>query len=72
MLGMQLQAIDQSSTSAEITDIILEEMKERGFLIGKNGLNRDVLAFQPPLVIEKEDIDAMILNLQQTLDQIAQ
>lgn len=70
MLGMQIQAIDQSKTSAEITDIILEEMKERGFLVGKNGLNRDVVAFQPPLIIVKEDIDAMILNLRQTLDKL--
>lgn len=70
MLGMQLQAIDQSNTSAEITDIILEEMKGRGFLIGKNGMNRDVLAFQPPLIITKEDIDAMVENLKQALDKL--
>ncbi|HWR60483.1 MAG TPA: aspartate aminotransferase family protein [Clostridia bacterium] len=70
MLGMQLRARDQSNTSAEITDIILEEMKERGFLIGKNGLNRDVLAFQPPLVITKEDIDVMVENLKQALDKL--
>lgn len=71
MLGMQIQAIDQGRTSAEITDMILEEMKERGFLVGKNGLSRDVVAFQPPLIIEKEDIDAMVLNLRQTLDKLA-
>lgn len=70
MLGMQLQALDQSKTSAEITDMILEEMKERGFLLGKNGLNRDVVAFQPPLVITKEDIDSMLVNLQETLMQL--
>lgn len=71
MLGMQIQAKDESRTSAEITDIILEEMKERGFLIGKNGLNRDVAAFQPPLIIAKQDIDEMISNLQQALDKLA-
>lgn len=71
MLGIQIQGIEKDRTSAEITDMILEEMKERGFLVGKNGLNRDVLAFQPPLVIAKEDIDAMVSNLQQTLDKIA-
>ncbi len=71
MLGMQIQAHDKNKNSAEITDMILEEMKERGFLVGKNGLNRDVVAFQPPLVITKEDIDAMIENLQQTLNKLA-
>ncbi|HYF81599.1 MAG TPA: aspartate aminotransferase family protein [Clostridia bacterium] len=70
MLGMQIQAKDQSKNSAEITDMVLEEMKERGFLVGKNGLNRDVVAFQPPLIIAKEDIDAMIFNLRQTLDKL--
>ena len=67
MLGMQLQVQNQTHTSAEIADMILEEMKERGFLLGKNGLNRDVVAFQPPLVITKEDIDTMIENLKETL-----
>jgi 4-aminobutyrate aminotransferase len=71
MLGLQLQSQDQHRTSAEIMDMIQEEMKDRGFLIGKNGLNRDVAAFQPPLVVTKEDIDAMIENLQQTLDKLA-
>jgi 4-aminobutyrate aminotransferase-like enzyme len=70
MLGMQIQTIDQSKTAAEITDLILEEMKERGFLVGKNGLDRDVVAFQPPLIITKEDIDAMVVSLQQTLDKL--
>ncbi|MFL0269518.1 aspartate aminotransferase family protein [Candidatus Clostridium radicumherbarum] len=67
MLGMQLQAVDSSHTSAEITDEVLEKMKDLGFLIGKNGLDRDVLAFQPPLVITKEDIDSMISNLKNVL-----
>ena len=70
MLGMQIQAANHVKTSAEITDMILEEMKERGFLLGKNGLNRDVVAFQPPLVITKEDIDAMIENLKETLEML--
>lgn len=68
MLGLQIQSDNENLTSAEITDIILEEMKDEGFFIGKNGLNRDVIAFQPPLVITKEDIDNMISSLQKTLN----
>lgn len=67
MVGLQLQAIDSELTSAEITDIILEDMKNLGFLIGKNGLNRDVIAFQPPLVITKENIDCMVACLEDVL-----
>lgn len=70
MLGMQIQALNQSVTSTEITDMILEEMKNRGFIIGKNGLNRDVVAFQPPLVISREDIDVMAVNLEEVLKEI--
>jgi 4-aminobutyrate aminotransferase-like enzyme len=67
MLGLQLKAVDTNQTSAEITDEVLEKMKDLGFIIGKNGLDRDVLAFQPPLVITKEDIDSMISSLQKVL-----
>jgi 4-aminobutyrate aminotransferase len=67
MLGMQIQTLNITKTSAEITDMILEEMKERGFMVGKNGLNRDVVAFQPPLIITKEDIDVMLENLKEVL-----
>lgn len=66
MLGVQLQSNNETIGSGEITDLILEEMKDLGFLLGKNGLNRDVLAFQPPLVISESDIDAMILALEKT------
>ena len=67
MLGMQTQAINNEVNSAVITDMILEDMKDRGFLVGKNGLNRDCVAFQPPLVIEKEDLDSMLTNLKEVL-----
>ena len=70
MLGMQIQAINDEVNSAVITDMILEDMKDRGFLVGKNGLNRDCVAFQPPLVIEKEDIDTMLSNLEEVLSDI--
>lgn len=70
MLGMQIVSKNAALTSAEITDLILEEMKDLGFLIGKNGLNRDVIAFQPPLVISIEDIDSMIANLEKVLKKV--
>lgn len=70
MLGIQIQSRDNELTSAEITDIILEEMKELGFLVGKNGLNRDVIALQPPLVISKEDIDNLISSLEKVFEKL--
>jgi len=66
MLGLPVLS-DPDMDGAERTDLILEEMKDRGFLIGKNGLARDVLAFQPPLVITPAAIKGMLENLKETI-----
>ena len=62
MLGLPVGEA-RGKAAPEIVDFILEEMKDRGFLLGKNGLNRNVLAFQPPLVIERRDLDRRALGL---------
>ncbi|WP_028973806.1 aspartate aminotransferase family protein [Spirochaeta cellobiosiphila] len=66
MLGVEIQ----HEQAPEVTDLILESMKDKGFLIGKNGLNRNVLAFQPPLVITKKEIDMMLTSLNETFKEI--
>lgn len=53
---------------AKACDDVLEQMKERGFLVGKNGEHRNVLAFQPPLVIEEKDIETLLFNLEAVLE----
>ncbi len=69
MLGAELVR-EGKSPAAEETDLILEEMKDRGIIIGKNGRSRNVLAFQPPLVITKENIDEVITNLDAVLTKV--
>lgn len=69
MLGAELVYKDKTPAIKE-TDFILEEMKNRGILIGKNGPNRNVLAFQPPLVITTEDIKKVLNNLDDVLASI--
>ncbi len=59
-----------SQESAELTDFIIESMKDRGFIIGKNGINRNVLAFQPPLVVEKHNIKDMLQQLADVLGSV--
>ncbi|NGZ77395.1 aspartate aminotransferase family protein [Saccharibacillus alkalitolerans] len=71
MLGAELYAGDPARGAA-VTDRVLEEMKDRGFLIGKNGVSRNVLAFQPPIVIEPGDIEAMLEALDAVLGGIEQ
>ncbi len=66
MVGAELVHPNKSPVIRE-TDLILEKMKDRGFLLGKNGLNRNVLAFQPPLVITSADVDNLLNNLDDVL-----
>lgn len=49
-------------------DLILEHMKNKGFIIGKNGLARNVLAFQPPLILTEKNIDEMLRALRDVLE----
>jgi 4-aminobutyrate aminotransferase/4-aminobutyrate aminotransferase/(S)-3-amino-2-methylpropionate transaminase len=71
MLGAEI-VLENKEPAPQVVDWILEQMKQRGFLIGKNGPNRNVLAFQPPLVICQSDIDDLIANLDEVLDQAKQ
>ena len=69
MVGAELVHADNSPASTE-TDIILEEMKNRGFIVGKNGVARNVLAFQPPLVITEQTINDLLDALDVVLAQL--
>ncbi|WBW97116.1 aspartate aminotransferase family protein [Oceanirhabdus sp. W0125-5] len=66
MLGAELLR-DNGEPATEETDVILEELKDRGILLGKNGLGRNVLAFQPPLVINEDDVDFVLCQLDEIL-----
>lgn len=66
MLGAELVHPDKSPAADELENI-LEEMKDRGFIVGKNGINRNVMAFQPPLVITEEDINQLFNTLDDVL-----
>lgn len=48
------------SPAPEILDDCLETLKDRGFIIGKNGAYRNVMAFQPPLIITKDNINDVL------------
>lgn len=69
MLGAELVKENKEPATRE-TDIILEALKDRGIIIGKNGEYRNVLAFQPPLVISEEDIDSLIIELDNVLENV--
>lgn len=67
MVGAELRK-ETGEPASEETDFILEELKERGILLGKNGLSRNVLAFQPPLIITERDLEFLLKELDQVLN----
>ena len=68
MVGAEFIHSD-GSPYPELLDDVLETMKDRGFLIGKNGLNRNVMAFQPPLVITSQNTDELLNALEDVLQE---
>ncbi|ERL05048.1 aspartate aminotransferase family protein [Mitsuokella sp. oral taxon 131] len=48
------------SPAPDKLDAVLEALKDRGFIIGKNGVARNVMAFQPPLVITEKNINDVL------------
>jgi len=48
-------------------DAVLEELKNRGFIVGKNGIGRNVMAFQPPLIITEDNISDVLNALELVL-----
>lgn len=71
MVGAELVTNRKTlAPAADQVDVILEKMKDRGILVGKNGENRNVLAMQPPLVITEEDVAFFLQNLDEVLTEV--
>jgi len=70
MLGIELSK-ENGEPACEEADFILELLKDEGILVGKNGLDRNVLAFQPPLIITENDVDLLLDKLNLTLSKLA-
>jgi 4-aminobutyrate aminotransferase-like enzyme len=66
MVGVEIVDAD-GGPAPVLVDRILESLKDDGVLLGKAGADRNVLAFQPPLIIEKEDLDEVVDKLERAL-----
>ncbi len=69
MLGMELDPVDDR-TAAELTDAVLERMKDAGYLLGKTGPGRNVLTWMPPLIITEGELQGAIDALENVLETI--
>lgn len=70
MIGAEFVHADKSPAPKEL-DEVLEILKDRGFIIGKGGVGRNVMAFQPPLVITEQNVDEVLNALDLVLAQKA-
>jgi 4-aminobutyrate aminotransferase-like enzyme len=66
MIGIELRD-RKNIPAAALTDRILEDLKDAGFLVGKTGPGRNVLTVMPPLVVPSPALDALVENLDQVL-----
>jgi 4-aminobutyrate aminotransferase-like enzyme len=67
MLGAELRNSD-GCPATELTDVVLEDLKEAGYLIGKTGQGRNVLTLLPPLIVESDELDGLLEALDCVLD----
>lgn len=70
MVGAEFVHPETKEPYPALLDELLETLKNRGFIIGKNGVTRNVMAFQPPLVITEEDIHNLLNALELALSEI--
>jgi acetylornithine/succinyldiaminopimelate/putrescine aminotransferase len=52
-------------------DDVLEGLRHRGILAGKSGVDRDILSFMPPLVIDEREIDHVLTATRAALASLA-
>jgi 4-aminobutyrate aminotransferase-like enzyme/Ser/Thr protein kinase RdoA (MazF antagonist) len=51
-------------------DVVVEKMKDRGFLISTDGPLHNVLKIKPPMVFNKENADAFLWHLDEVLGEL--
>ena len=68
MIGAEFVHADKTPAAKEL-DEVLEVLKDNGFIIGKGGVGRNVMAFQPPLVITEKNVDDVLNALDLVLSQ---
>jgi 4-aminobutyrate aminotransferase-like enzyme len=66
MIGMEMRN-DSGEPATALVDAILEWMKDEGYLLGKTGVDRNVVTFLPPLIVEQEALDALVEKLDEVL-----
>jgi len=59
---------DAGAPAAALTDRVLEDLKDAGYLLGKTGPGRNVLTLMPPLVVAADALDAAADAIEKALE----
>ncbi len=72
LLGVDL-VVDRSTRqpAADLAGRVVDEMRERGVLIGTTGRHGNVLKIRPPLVISRDEADLVVERLDDVLGSLA-
>jgi 4-aminobutyrate aminotransferase-like enzyme len=70
MIGVELRD-GVKGPAAVLTDRVIENMKDAGFLLGKTGPGRNVLTLMPPLVVTRDALDTVVDGLDQAIQNAA-
>jgi 4-aminobutyrate aminotransferase/4-aminobutyrate aminotransferase/(S)-3-amino-2-methylpropionate transaminase len=62
MIGVEL-CDRHGEPAGPLTDRVLEELKDAGYLLGKTGPGRNVLTIMPPLVVEQDALEGLVESL---------
>lgn len=68
MLGIEI-IHENGKPDPELMNILLEKMKNEGFLVGKTGAERNILTLMPPLIINQTELESLKTGLISVLEE---
>ena len=71
MIGLELVGEDSTTSAAQQAEAVRDACLKRGVLVGVGGAYGNVVRFQPPLVITREQIDLALGTLEHALAEVS-
>jgi 4-aminobutyrate aminotransferase / (S)-3-amino-2-methylpropionate transaminase / 5-aminovalerate transaminase len=72
MIGVELIKDQKKTPAPAEAEAVRDHCLQRGLLVGVGGVNGNVIRFQPPLIISKQQIDQAINIFAEVLEEVAQ
>jgi 4-aminobutyrate aminotransferase-like enzyme len=69
-VGVEMIVDNKLSPATRIAAYIVNRMKEKRILIGVEGPSDNILKIRPPLTINDDDIDCILISLEECLNEV--